>query len=105
MTLNPQMMKWLGIIFLLTGVTLNTLNTPEYQQYVYPFNLYVSLFGSILLFTVARQQDDVAYQILNLVVMIMYLVGIWNSYCPIHDTHFLVDFEVWPFITTHPDVH
>jgi len=105
MTLNQQVMKWLGIVFLLTGVTLNTLNTPEFQQYVYPLNLYVSLAGSMLLFTVARQQDDVPYQILNAVVLTMYLVGIWNAFCPIHETHFLVDMSVWPFITAHPEVH
>ena len=72
--------KWLGTALILSSVGLNTLNTPEYQQYVYPLNLYVSLFGSMVLLWVSKKQKDLPYVILNLVVMTMYTAGIYNSF-------------------------
>ena len=102
---NMRLTKWVGTILLLLGVTLNTLNTPQWQEIVYPYNLYVSLAGSFSLLIVARVQKDVPYQMLNLIVMVMYLVGIWNSFCPIHETHIFVELEIWPFIQNHTHIH
>lgn len=100
-----RLIKWIGTFLLLLGVTLNTLNTPQWQEIVYPYNLYVSLLGSLSLLIVARCQRDIPYQILNLTVMIMYLIGIWNAWCPLHETHIFVELDIWPFISNHTNIH
>lgn len=82
-----KLIKWFGTIFLLCGVALNTLNTPEWQQYVYPFNLYVSLAGSLMLLMVARIQNDLPYMVLNSIVMLMYIVGVYHAFCGVHNLH------------------
>ena len=102
---NMKLVKWIGTALLLLGVTLNTLNTPQWQEIVYPYNLYVSLAGSLSLLIVARVQKDIPYQVLNLVVMVMYIIGIWNAWCPIHEAHIFVELEIWPFITNHTYIH
>ena len=78
-----KILKWIGTILLLAGVTLNTLNTPQWQAIVYPYNLYASLGGSFMLLVVARIQNDLPYMILNMLVMVMYIAGVYNSMCPI----------------------
>jgi len=103
--LDVRLVKWIGTALLLVGVTLNTLNTPQWQDLVYPYNLYVSLAGSISLLIVARCQKDIPYQILNAVVLVMYLIGIWNAHCPIHGAHIFVELEIWPFLTNHTHIH
>ncbi len=72
--------KWLGTILILASVGLNSLNTPEFQKYVYPLNLYVSLLGSLTLLWVSKKQKDTPYMVLNLTVMTIYLAAIYNSF-------------------------
>ena len=102
---NLTLVKWIGTVLLLGGVTLNTLNTPQWQDIVYPYNLYVSLLGSISLFIVAKCQKDVPYQILNLTVMVMYLIGIWNAWCHMHGAHIFLGLEMWPLDQYHKLLH
>ncbi len=72
--------KWLGTILVLSSVALNSLNTPEWQKYVYPLNLYVSLFGSFILLWVSQRQKDIPYIVLNITVMSIYIMAIFNSF-------------------------
>jgi len=72
--------KWLGTVLILASVGLNSLNTPDLQKYVYPLNLYVSCLGSIVLLWVSKKQKDMPYIILNVTVMNIYVLAIWNSF-------------------------
>lgn len=72
--------KWLGTILVLSSVSLNSLNTPDWQEYVYPMNLYVSLLGSVILLWVSQKQKDLPYVVLNLTVLSIYVVAIINSF-------------------------
>ncbi len=72
--------KWLGTILILLSVALNSFNTPDLQKYVYPLNLYVSFTGSLVLLWVSKKQKDLPYVVLNVTVMNIYVVAIWNSF-------------------------
>lgn len=86
--------KWLGSILLLIGVTLNILNNPELQEYVYPWNLIVNLFGCTFLLIAALSQRDKPYIILNAILGIGYVLGVINAFYPISD---IINFflELW----------
>ena len=71
-------LKWMGTLFLILGVTLNTLNTPQWQEIVYPHNLFISLFGSSILLLVAKLDNDMPYVALNSLVMMLYMAGVYN---------------------------
>lgn len=72
--------KWLGTVLILISVALNSFNNPDLQKYVYPLNLYVSLLGSLVLLWVSKKQKDLPYVVLNVTVLNIYIIAIWNSF-------------------------
>jgi hypothetical protein len=102
MTLEEKL-KWAGTYFLLVGVTLNILNNPDLQQYVYPWNLAVNLTGCSLLFFSALLQGDRPYLLLNGVLGVGYSLGILNAFYPLSD---MIDvlIALWTHMA-HADIH
>jgi len=72
-------LKWIGTILVLLASILNTLNTPELQKYVYPFNLYTAFLGTTTLLTVSFKQRDFPYLVLNGIIMLIVISGILLS--------------------------
>ncbi len=77
--------KWIGTCLLLVGVTLNILNNPELQKYVYPWNLVINNLGTGSLFVSALIQRDKPYIVLNGVLAVGYLLGATNAFYPLSD--------------------
>lgn len=102
MTLAEKL-KWIGSLLLLIGVSLNILNNPELQQYIYPWNLVVNLGGCSLLFFSALLQKDRPYLLLNGVLGAGYSLGILNAFYPLSD---MIDVltELWTHMA-HADIH
>ncbi len=74
-----QTIKWVGTVLILVGVLMNILNNPELQQYIYPYNLFISSFASFLLLSSALIEKDKPYVFLNSVVLIGYGLGSLNA--------------------------
>jgi hypothetical protein len=102
MTLAEKI-KWIGSLLLLVGVSLNILNNPELQQYVYPWNLMVNLSGCGFLLFSALSQRDVPYVVLNGVLGAGYSLGVLNAFYPLSDM-FNALIELWAHMA-HADIH
>jgi hypothetical protein len=102
MTLTEKL-KWIGSLLLLIGVSLNILNNPELQQYIYPWNLVVNLGGCGLLFFSSLLQKDRPYLLLNGVLGVGYSLGILNAFYPLSDM-INVLIELWAHMA-HADIH
>ena len=79
-------LKWVGTILLLIGVTMNILNNPELQQYIYPYNLIINTAGSFSLLTCSILEKDKPYILLNVVLGSLYFLGTINAYYPIYSS-------------------
>ena len=75
--------KWWATSILLVGVSLNILNNPELQGYVYPYNLYLNSIGCVSLFWCAVLQKDRPYIALNGILGLGYLLGVLNVFYPL----------------------
>jgi len=75
--------KWWATALLLVGVSLNILNNPELQEYVYPYNLYLNSVGCVGLFACAVLQGDRPYMALNGILGLGYLIGVFNVFYPL----------------------
>jgi len=102
MTLAEKL-KWFGTCFLLVGVTLNILNNPDLQQYVYPWNLVMGSVGCLSLLFSASVQGDKPYVVLNGVLGAGYSLGALNAFYPLSD---MIDalIELWAHMA-HADIH
>lgn len=64
-------MKWAGTIFCLIGIGFTALN-------IYPMNIFLSLFGSVLWALAGIYQRDVPLFIVEGVAVALYLIGVIN---------------------------
>jgi len=78
-----EVLKWLGTILIIVGVTLNVLNNPELQEFIYPYNLYINTIGGTLLLYGALVQKDWPYVALNALVTSVYVGGVINVFYPL----------------------
>ena len=71
--MNINIVKWVGTIGILCMAFLTSIN-------VYPLNITVGLFATVVLAYVAIKANDKPYLMLNLAILLMNASALWKIY-------------------------